>query len=106
MMKKRSIVLFSATLLAIELLDELVCGVREAAWPLIKRDLGLSYSEVGLLLSLPTLIGNLCEPVLGLLGDTSRRRSLIIGGGVAFAVALLLYGVAGSFFGLLFAVVL
>jgi hypothetical protein len=31
-----------ATLLAIELLDELVFGAREAAWPLIRDELSLS----------------------------------------------------------------
>jgi MFS transporter, FSR family, fosmidomycin resistance protein len=40
-------------LLAVEVLDELVFGAREAAWPLIRRDLDLSYAEVGLLILLP-----------------------------------------------------
>jgi hypothetical protein len=40
-----------ATLLAIELLDELVFGAREAAWPLIRDQLSLSYTQIGLLLS-------------------------------------------------------
>jgi len=39
------------TVLAIEFLDEFVFGAREAAWPLIRSDLGLSYAQVGLLLS-------------------------------------------------------
>lgn len=32
----------SLSLLAIEFLDEFVFGAREAAWPLIRTDLGLS----------------------------------------------------------------
>ncbi|HEX8130315.1 MAG TPA: hypothetical protein VF527_14520, partial [Pyrinomonadaceae bacterium] len=41
------------TLLAIEFLDELVDGSRQAAWPLIRRDLSLSYADIGLLLAVP-----------------------------------------------------
>jgi hypothetical protein len=36
-----------ATLLAIELLDELVFGAREAAWPLVRDELSLSYTQSG-----------------------------------------------------------
>jgi hypothetical protein len=46
------------TLLAIELLDELVFGAREAAWPAIRADLDLSYAQIGLLLSVPMCVGN------------------------------------------------
>lgn len=75
-------------LLVIEFLDEFVYGAREAAWPLLRADLGLNYAEVGLLLSLPQFISSLVEPVLGILGDTGRRRLLILGGGTTFAAAL------------------
>ena len=74
--------------LVIEFLDELVYGGREAAWPLIRDDLGLSYSQIGLAISLPSLAGMLIEPFLGILGDVWRRRALILGGGVAFTLAL------------------
>jgi FSR family fosmidomycin resistance protein-like MFS transporter len=77
------------TLLLIEFLDEFVFGAREAAWPLIRTDLGLSYAQVGLLLSLPNVVGNLVEPVIGILGDVWRRRALILGGGLVFTLALL-----------------
>jgi FSR family fosmidomycin resistance protein-like MFS transporter len=53
----------------IEFLDELVYGVREAAWPLIRSDLGLSYAQIGILLGLPAIVSGFIEPVLGLLGD-------------------------------------
>ena len=43
---------FIIILLAIEFLDEFVFGAREAAWPLIRDELTLSYGQVGLLLSL------------------------------------------------------
>ena len=44
--------------LLIEFIDELVFGVGEAAWPLICDDLGLSYFQIGLALSLPGLLAN------------------------------------------------
>jgi hypothetical protein len=34
--------------LLIEFLDELVFGATEAAWPLVRSDLGLNYSQIGL----------------------------------------------------------
>ena len=85
------------TLLLIEFLDEFVFGAREAAWPLIRTDLGLSYAQVGLLLGLPNVVGNLVEPSLGILADVWRRRVLILGGGVLFALALLLTALSQDF---------
>ncbi|MCX7669776.1 MAG: MFS transporter, partial [Anaerolineae bacterium] len=77
-------------LLLIEFLDELVFGAREAAWPLIRNDLGLTYAQVGLLLSGPALVSNLLEPLFGVLGDVWRRRALVLAGGAAFGGSLLL----------------
>jgi FSR family fosmidomycin resistance protein-like MFS transporter len=88
---------FVLALLAIELLDELVFGVREAAWPLIRNDLGLSYAQVGLLLAIPDLIASFIEPFIGILGDVWKRRVIILGGGVCFAAAVLLTGISQDF---------
>jgi MFS transporter, FSR family, fosmidomycin resistance protein len=88
---------FVFTLLAIEFFDELAFGVREAAWPLIRDDLGLTYAQIGLLLSLPNIASSLIEPVLGVLGDTWKRWLLIAGGGLAFAATLFLTSLAPSF---------
>ncbi|MDY6875650.1 MAG: hypothetical protein SWK90_05555 [Chloroflexota bacterium] len=87
---KSSSAIFVLTLLAIEFLDEFIFGAREAAWPLIRTDLGLSYAQIGLLLGLPGLVSSLIEPFLGILGDVWKRNVLILGGGVTFALALLL----------------
>ena len=85
---KRGCSVFVLTLLAIEFLDEFVFGAQEAAWPLIRNDLGLSYAQVGMLLGLPGVVGSLIEPFIGILGDVWRRRFLILGGGVVFTLAL------------------
>jgi FSR family fosmidomycin resistance protein-like MFS transporter len=97
---------FAVTLLAIEFLDEFVFGIREAAWPLMRTDLGLGYAQIGLLLGVPSVASGLIEPLLGILGDVWRRRLLVLGGGALFAVALLLTGLSQSLTALLVAFIL
>ena len=98
---RRSLFFFALVLLLTEFLDELVFGVREAAWPLMRDDLHLSYTQVGVILSVPGVVGNLVEPSFGILGDVWRRRSLVLAGGVVFAAASLLVGLSESFAALL-----
>lgn len=93
----RRVVPFGFTLLAIEFLDEFIYGAREAAWPLIRDDLALTYTQVGLLLGVPSVIGNLIEPFLAILGDVWKRRAIVLGGGVIFAAALLLTASSRNF---------
>ena len=95
-----------AALLAVELLDELVDGAWTTAWPLVRADLHLSYVQVGVLLAVPPIVGNLVEPVFGLLGDAWDRRVLVRAGGAAFALALLLAALSQGFAPLLAALVL
>ena len=92
--------------LLIEFLDELVFGVGEAAWPLIRDDLGLSYFQIGLALSLPGLLANFIEPFLFILGDLWKRRAVILLGGLFFAVSLLFTGLSDSFPLLMFSFIL
>jgi MFS transporter, FSR family, fosmidomycin resistance protein len=75
----------------------LVFGVREAAWPLIRRDLGLDYVAIGVLITVPDVVGSLVQPALGLLGDTGRRRAIVLTGGVIFAGSLVLVAAANGF---------
>lgn len=102
----RNLIVLTVIFLVIEVLDELVDGVRGAAYPLIRNDLHLSYLQVGLLLTIPNTISSLIEPILGIWGDLGQRRRLILGGGVAFAIALLLISFSHDFFWLLAAFVL
>ncbi len=76
------------TLLLIEFLDEFIFGAREAAWPIIKTDLNLTYIQIGLMLGIPGIFSSIVEPFLGILGDVWKRRSLILGGGLLYALAL------------------
>jgi MFS transporter, FSR family, fosmidomycin resistance protein len=87
--------------LLIELVDELVFGIGETAWPLIRTDLRLTYTQIGLLLSVPGIIAAFIEPFLGILGDVWKRRLLTLGGGILFTFSLVLTAVSKSFLPLL-----
>jgi FSR family fosmidomycin resistance protein-like MFS transporter len=83
--------------LTIEVLDEVVFGAREAAWPLIRRDLALSYTEIGLLSALPGLIAAAVESAFGLFADSGRRRFIVVAGGLAFSAGLGMMALAPGF---------
>ena len=69
----------------------------EAAWPLIRDDLSLTYLQIGLLLSIPRVWGSVAGVAIGILGDVWNRRAIIIGGGVVFVASLLLVSGSVSF---------
>jgi FSR family fosmidomycin resistance protein-like MFS transporter len=92
--------------LLIEFLDELIFGVGETAWPLIRDDLHLSYTQIGLLLSLPGIIAAFIEPFIGVLGDVWKRRALILAGGIFFTLSLVFTAISHSFLFLLFSFIL
>jgi len=92
------------TALAVEFADELFDGTKSAAMPLIRHDLSLSYVQIGLLGAVPLIAGSVLELPVGVLSGTgSRRRRLILGGGLVFVAAVLGAGLARSFAGLLIA---
>jgi FSR family fosmidomycin resistance protein-like MFS transporter len=79
-----------------------VDGAKGAALPLIRHDLGLSYEQIGLLASVPLLVGGALELPLGILaGDGRRRRRTVLGGGIIFILSLLAVAGARSFIVLL-----
>ena len=98
--------LFVLVLLLIEFFDEFVGGAREAAWPLLRADLGLSYAQIGALLGAPAMVSSVVEPFLGVLSDVWKRRVLVLGGGVFFSLSLLLASVSHSFVLLLLSFIL
>jgi MFS transporter, FSR family, fosmidomycin resistance protein len=104
-LRLRRAALFVVALLLIEFLDEFVFGAREAAWPVIRSDLHLTYEQVGLLLSVPGLLSVLIEPALGILGDVWKRRIVILAGGVLFTGSLVFMATSGSFIMLLLATI-
>ncbi len=92
--------------LLIEFLDELIFGVCETAWPFIRNDLHLSYTQIGLALSLPGFIAAFIEPFIGILGDVWKRRTLILFGGALFTISLFTTSASTSFFLLLISFIL
>jgi MFS transporter, FSR family, fosmidomycin resistance protein len=98
--------LFVFFLLGIEFLDELVQGTWEAAWPLIRDDLGLSYTEIGLLLAVPRIAGVILGPMISVLGDMGHRRRLVLIGALGFATSLVIAAASQGFVVMLMALVL
>lgn len=84
-------------LYGVELLDELIYGLGGAALPLIKNDLALSYTQVGLLFTVPGVIALAVDPLIGLWGDTRHRRLLVLSGILATALGLLLVSLGQTF---------
>jgi FSR family fosmidomycin resistance protein-like MFS transporter len=80
--------------------------VEQSAWPLIRTDLGLDYATVGLALAVPAAVATLVEPAIGILGDTGRRRRLVLLGAACFLAATLALAAAPGFGVLLAALVL
>lgn len=96
-MRRHSPILLVAVLYGAELLDELIYGLQGAILPDLKSDLALTYTEVGLLFTVPGLISIIGEPMIGLIGDTRYRRALVVGGIAATAIGLLLMGLGHSY---------
>jgi FSR family fosmidomycin resistance protein-like MFS transporter len=94
---------FVLVLLAIEFVDELAFGLDQAALPLIRDSLSLSYTEIGLLFTVPGLVAMVIEPLFGLIADGKHRRRLILGGGIAFIASLFAIAASADFLMLLFA---
>lgn len=104
--RTRTASLLVLVLLLVEFLDELVFGAAEAAWPLIQQDLMLSYAQIGLLFTIPSLVASLLEPAFGILADMGYRRPLILAGGVVFTLALVAFSISQTMLALLFTMVL
>jgi len=102
----RRVGVFVFVLLVIEFLDEIVFGLNQAAIPLIRDSLNLSYSQIGLLFTIPGVVALLIEPIMGLIADGKHRRLIILGSGIGFIAALFLIASSENFLMLLFAMCL
>ena len=102
----QSIFSLSLILLGIEFFDELNFGIEGAALPAMRNDFRLTYTQIGLLLGLPHLTSTLIEPFIMLLGDTRLRKGLIVGGGLALTLALVLVAFGQTFPALLIAMLI
>src|SRR3990172_4288795 len=101
--QQRSMLLFIIALYSVELLDELIYGMQGAVLPYIKTDLALTYTQVGLLFTVPGLVSLVAEPIIGLVGDTAHRRAMVRGGIIATVVGLAIIASGQTFLVILFA---
>ncbi len=102
----RNISAFMLVLLIIEFMDEFVFGTREAAWPLIRQDLNLTYDQIGLLLAIPSIFASFVEPLFGIWALMGHRKRIIVIGGVVFALSVAMIGLSGDFWALMVAQIL
>jgi len=77
-------IIFAVTLMAIMGVSNIT-----PAFPMIVRQLGISFQDVGLLITAFTLPGVLLTPVMGVLADRWGRKRVLI-------PSLMLFGVAGG----------
>ncbi len=87
--KLRGPFLLIAILYGVELLDELIYGLHDAALPYLKDQFNLTYTQLGLLFTLPGLVAMLIEPLIGFSADTKHRRNWVLIGIVATSIGLL-----------------
>lgn len=90
-------------LLSTTLFDELVTGFPIIGVPLVRDKLGLTYTQVGLLLSIGAFTKIVFEPIINLLSDRTPRRYWIIGGFFVLSASFLLAGSTNNFLLLLLA---
>jgi FSR family fosmidomycin resistance protein-like MFS transporter len=93
----REAIPLATVFLLIEFFDELAFTVEGAALPILRTDLSLSYSEIGILLGAAAVTAGVIEPLIMLLGDTRWRRALILGGGLAVAATFGAVAIAWGF---------
>ncbi|MBI3536517.1 MAG: MFS transporter [Chloroflexi bacterium] len=98
----RTQILFLFALYGVEFLDELIYGLQSAVIPYIKTDLALTYTQIGLLSTIPGLLGIFADPFIGLLADTRHRRALVMFGIVATTIGLVLTGLGQTYVVILF----
>lgn len=101
--QQRRPLLFVFALYAVEFLDEFIYGLHGAVLPTLKSDLNLTYTQIGLLFTLPALVAVFAEPLIGLLGDTAHRRLLVLGGLIATGIGLTLVASGQVYWVILFA---
>lgn len=85
------------TLYGVEFLDEFIYGLHGAILPKLRDDLALTYAQIGLLTTIPGLIGIAIEPLSGLIGDTRHRRALVLCGILATVLGLFLTSIGTVF---------
>jgi MFS family permease len=89
--KLKATSLLRLTLFSAPLLDEVISGFLSIGLPLASKQLGLDYTQVGLLFGIGALASLFLDPFVNLLSDRYAKRYWILAGlllmGVGFALA-------------------
>lgn len=80
------------SLFSMTFIDELVSSVPVLALPLMRTDLGLSYTQVGWLFSIAGLAAMVVEPGINAVSDQWPKRGLILGSLLGLAAGMMLAG--------------
>jgi FSR family fosmidomycin resistance protein-like MFS transporter len=78
--KLKATSLLRLTLFSAPLLDEVISGFLSIGLPLANKQLGLDYTQVGLLFGIGALASLLLDPFINLLSDRYAKRYWILGG--------------------------
>src|SRR5690348_998172 len=78
------------------LLDELTSGVLFIGLPLLHRQLGLTYEQIGLIFSVSAIAGIVLEPAVYLFSDRGSKHRWIVIGLLGLACAFVLAGSTSS----------
>jgi FSR family fosmidomycin resistance protein-like MFS transporter len=66
-------------------------------YPILQRQYGFSYTEIGLLVAVPSFVGGLLQLAFGYLGRYLARKAMIGVGNLVVAASMFLTGLATSF---------
>jgi MFS family permease len=66
-------------------------------YPILQKQYGFSYTEIGLLVGVPSFVGGMLQLAFGYLGRWAARKTLIGVGNLVTAAAMFLTGLAASF---------
>ncbi len=92
------------TLFGITLLEEMISGFPTIGLPLLRHQIPLSYTQIGLLFTLGAAASMVLEPLSNVLSDFgSTKKYWVVGGLIVLAGAFTLAGAARSFAVILFA---
>ncbi len=102
----RHVSILNTTLLSMGLFDEVIAGFSAIGLPLFREQLGLSYTQIGLIFTISALFGMVLEPLINLLSERGSKRYWILGGLLVSIFGFLLKASTSSFVLLLLAFII
>ncbi len=101
--KLRHLAILRVTLLSMGMFDEIITGFTIVGLPLLRDLLGLSYTQIGLLFVVQSVVSILLDPLLNLLTDRGSKKFWILGGLLVLTLSFIVRANTHSFIVLLLA---